>query len=107
SLHSSEGWTFTTQQSGSAADASAEWVAEAPEICTLVFCHGASLTNFGTVPFTGATAATGGGLAPIAAFSAAGGPHQMTMVSTTGAPRAVPGPLGPGGNWFFDGWRSP
>jgi hypothetical protein len=106
SLHSSRGWTFTTVQSGTLANSSAEWVAEAPEVCTLVFCHGASLTNFSLVTFTGSTAATGAASSPISAFTANGGPHVIRMTSLTGASRAVPGPLVGGGLSFTDVWRS-
>jgi hypothetical protein len=106
SLHSSRGWTFSTVQSGSLANSSAEWVAEAPEVCTVVFCHGANLTNFSSVTFNGSTAATGGASSPISAFTANGGPHRITMTSLTGASRAVPEPLSAGGLSFTDVWKS-
>jgi hypothetical protein len=55
---STQSWTFTTPQSFSGFDlSSAEWIAEAPSLCAPGGgCHGAPLTNFGTVNFTGASA---------------------------------------------------
>jgi hypothetical protein len=106
SLHSSKGWTFTTVQSGTDANASAEWVAEAPEICNIVVCHQSRLTNFGSVAFHGSTAATGGASSPISAFTADGGPHQITMASVTGTVKAAPGPLSADGLSFTDVWKS-
>ncbi len=53
-------WTFSQAETGSDANSSAEWVAEAPELCNIFYCQLASLTNFGTVNLTGAQAADGG-----------------------------------------------
>lgn len=105
SLHSSRGWTFSTTQSGSDANGSAEWIAEAPSLCTIFACRNANLTNFGTVTFSSSTAATGGSAAPISSFTADSGPHDITMTTTTGTTRAQPSALASGGEGFTDTWH--
>lgn len=105
SLHSSRGWTFTTVQSGSDANGSAEWIAEAPSICTIFACRNANLTNFGTVQFSASEAADGSSLAPISSYTADSGPHDITMVSTTGTVRAQPSALASDGEGFSDTWH--
>jgi hypothetical protein len=102
-LQSSRGWTFSTVQSGSDANTSAEWVAEAPEICSF-FCTNAKLTNFGRVTFSASQAATGGSLAPISSFTADGGPHDIIMTTSSGATRAQPSALDSTGMTFSDTW---
>ena len=97
-------WTFSQPETASDANASAEWVAEAPEICFLVFCRQASLTDFGTLTFSGAQAATGAANAPISSFTASGGPHEITMVTSTGTIKAQPSSLAAGGEGFTDTW---
>jgi hypothetical protein len=107
SLKSSEGWTFSTTQSGSGlAQSSAEWIAEAPEICSYT-CSGASLANFGTMSFTNAEAATGGGSdEPISSFTTDNGPHEIIMTTSSGTTtRAQPSALGSGGNNFSIAWK--
>jgi len=54
----SKGWSFSpaTQTANTAADSSAEWIAEAPSICIGSKCTAAKLANFGTVNFAGAAA---------------------------------------------------
>jgi hypothetical protein len=95
-LQSSRGWNFTTVQSGNDANSSAEWVAEAPEICSFIFCRLASLTNFGTVAFTNGAAATGGADAAISTFTYDSGPHDIIMETSSGASKAVPSLLAGG-----------
>jgi hypothetical protein len=105
SEHSSEGWAFSTTQTGSDANTSAEWVAEAPDTCLLgIFCSNAKLTNFGSVTFSGATASTGGTAAPVSSFTDASGPHEITMQSSAGATRAAPSALTSNGEGFTDTW---
>jgi len=103
-LHSSRGWTFSTTQTGSDANGSAEWIAEAPEICSAFFCSNAKLTNFGTATFSGSEAAAGGALAPISSFTANSGPHDITMTTSTGTTRAKPSALTSNGEGFSDTW---
>jgi hypothetical protein len=106
SLTSSEGWHFTTVQSSSkAAQGSAELIAESPEICTLIFCHLAKLTNFGTVNFSGVQAAVGGADQPFSSFTADSGPHKITAVTSSGVVRAQPSPLSATGNAFGITWE--
>jgi hypothetical protein len=105
SLVSSRGWTFSTTQTASDANASAEWVAESPEICSWWSCTLANLTNFGTMGFSSAQAATGSVAQPISTFTADGGPHEITMTTTSGTTRAQPGALTSGGTGFSDTWH--
>jgi hypothetical protein len=105
SLKSSEGWTFSTNQTGSDANSSAEWVAEAPDICFLIFCSNAHLTNFGTMNFSSAQAATGGALSPVSSYTTNSGPHEITMVTNGGVTRAQPSALTSTGEGFSDTWH--
>jgi hypothetical protein len=102
-----QNWTFTTTQTGTYSNASAEWVAEAPLLC-LRTCSVAQLTDFGTVNFTGAQAETGTGpRSPASSFTANGGPHDIVMVDSTGnTVRALLGALNPAGTGFSDTWHS-
>jgi hypothetical protein len=103
-LKSSEGWTFSTTQTGSDANSSAEWVAEAPDTCILIFCSNAKLTNFGSVTFSGSEAANGGALAPVSSFTTNSGPHDITMATSGGVTRAQPSAL-TNGQQFTDTWH--
>ena len=105
SMTSSEGWTFSTTQTGSDANSSAEWIAEAPSICFLVFCSNAHLSNFGTVNFSGAQASTGGALQPVSSFTTNSGPHDITMTTSGGVTRALPSALSTNGEGFSDTWH--
>jgi len=97
-------WTFSTAVSGTDANTSAEWVVEAPQVCFWIFCRQASLTNFGTMSFTGSQAGTGAGDLPISSFTTNGGPHEITMVTSSGVVKAQPTPL-QGGAGFSDVWK--
>jgi hypothetical protein len=105
SLKSSEGWTFTTVQKGSASleQESAEWIAEAPEICG-ASCHLAQLAKFGTVSFSNCEAAAGGSDMPVSAFTGDGGPHAITMKTSKGKTKAAPSALNGAGNAFSVTW---
>jgi len=106
SLQSSEGWNFSIVKTGSDANSSAEWIAEAPQICTLgIFCSNAKLSNYGAMTFSASQAATGGALSPISSFTAASGPHAITMASSSGTVRAQPSALISGGQSFSDTWK--
>lgn len=75
--------SFTTSQSSKRAKrASAEWIMEGPS--------SGLLTDFGNVPFTGASATMNGATVGPSASGA------ITMVTKSGAPRATPSLLGPG-----------
>ena len=104
-ITSSEGWTFSTTQSGSDANSSAEWIAEAPDTCLLVFCSNAHLSNFGTVTFSSSEAATGGALQPVSSFTTNSGPHDITMTTSSGVTRAQPSALTANGTGFSDTWH--
>jgi hypothetical protein len=72
--------TYTTVQAGSKTqNSSIEWVMEGPS--------NGSLTNFGTVGFTGATGTISGTTAGVGGFSAA---DPIIMVGKRGIQRAVP-----------------
>jgi hypothetical protein len=98
------GWKFSQAATGSDANSSAEWVAEAPELCNIFYCQLASLTNFGTVKMSGAQAAVGGSNSPISAFADSAGPHEMTMVTNSGVTKAQPTSLTSDGEGFSDKW---
>jgi hypothetical protein len=68
-------WSFSTVQVTPVAplDSSAEWIAEAPTTCKGAKCKAVSLTDFGAVSFTGATA--NGQPVNSASFN----DHQITM----------------------------
>jgi len=92
---------FSTTKTSSAVRTSAEWVAEAPTICTFS-CKLAKLANFGTVNFSGSYA-TGNGVTgsisdPSWTYDA------ITMVSglTT---KAQPSALSPDGTAFSITWK--
>jgi hypothetical protein len=107
SLHSSEGWTFSTVQTESGlAQSSAELIAESPEICNFLFCRLAQLSDFGTVNFTGADAAVSGGAdEPFSSFTADSGPHEIVAETSTGTVRAQPSALSSSGNAFSIAWK--
>jgi hypothetical protein len=106
SLTSSEGWKFSTVQSGSGlSQASAEWIAESPEICNGFRCTLAQLANFGSVGFTSAQAAVGGGAdQSISALTASSGPHNITCVTNNGTVRDSSSVLNGAGNGFTTTW---
>jgi hypothetical protein len=101
SLSSSRGWAFTTSGSApSAAESSAEWVAEAPSLCLLTQCSVLPLANFGTVAFTDASATSGGSAGSISAF-----PYErIVMAKKDKVVKAKPSPLSPDGTSFSDTW---
>jgi hypothetical protein len=104
-MTSSAGWTFSTTQTGSDANSSAEWIAEAPDTCILIFCANAHLSNFGTVNFSNARASTGAALQPVSSFTTNSGPHDITMTTSSGVVRALPSALSSTGDGFSDTWH--
>jgi hypothetical protein len=99
-----QGWTFSTAGiTFSAAQSSAEWIIERPELCGNS-CTLTSLADFGTASMTDASvttpALTG---APIDAFSSV----DIEMVNTADTHAlAVPSALGGAGNSFTDTWEA-
>ena len=95
----SHNWQYSTNINyAGAAQSSAEWVVERPEICYLFFgCSLTTLANFGSVTFTSATATDNGTTGPISAVSYVG--IEMVNGST---PIAVPGALDSTGTIFTD-----
>jgi peptidase A4-like protein/Ig-like domain-containing protein len=91
-------WNFSTNIAFSgAAQSSAEWIVERPDICNIFFCSLATLANFGTVTFTNASATENGTPGSISTWSNAA--IEMVNGST---PIAVPGSLDPTGKIFTD-----
>jgi len=82
----------TTQVSRKGARVSAEWIMEGPS--------NGLLTDFGTLGVTGAAATINGRAGSLATLGAA----PITMITNTGAPRAVPSPLGGDGASFSVAW---
>jgi hypothetical protein len=103
SIKSSAGWSFSIHESGPMAKrSSAEWLVSRPDTTSGL----AKLADFGKVRFTKAEAATATNATamPIAAFTADGGPHRITM-TTSGKVLARPGKLSPTGLSFADVWK--
>lgn len=89
------GWSFQTAQSSNKAKRlSVEWIVEGPSSGTL--------TNFGTLPFSSATATIGGQNSSLDGFGSKA--NAITMTTKSGVDRAVPGPVGKNGgfsvNWL-------
>ena len=88
------GWTATeTQSSSKALRTSVEWIVEGPSNGTL--------TNFGTLNFSGDSATINGTSQSLGGFGAAA--NAITMTTKKGVPRAQPGTLASNGN-FADTW---
>jgi hypothetical protein len=97
-------WNFSIPETASSVPArtSAEFVAEAPSQCALIFCSELPLANFGTVTFTNAFAAdTKGASGSVSAF-----PNAQITMSSNGKTLATPTPLAPGGGSFSVNWNS-
>ena len=94
------GWSYSTPLIAfSAAQSSAEWVVERPEVCSRS-CSLTSLANFGSVTFTGASA-TAAAPGTISGYSAAA--IEMVSGSTM---LAVPSTLTANGAGFTDTWKA-
>ncbi len=96
-------WHFSTAQTVTTAQAgSAEWVAEAPSICSRLFCQLVPLADFGTVTFNNAAATTTTRMQPtaISTFSH----DKIVMVTGSGLPKARPSTLTNKGAKFTVGW---
>ena len=97
-------WTFTSAGiTFSAAQSSAEWIIERPELCSRT-CSLTSLADFGTTTVSNASATTSGLTdAPIDSFSS----EDIEMVNTADTyVLALPSSLGSGGNNFTDTWEA-
>ncbi len=103
---SSHGWTFSTNETFSAAQSSAEWIVERPETCNnnKGSCSLTKLANFGTVSISNASLSTTTvSNGPINSAAA----QAIEMVSSTGSSvLALPSGLGAGGNSFTDTWKA-
>jgi hypothetical protein len=97
-----KGWTFSTTQSGTFARSSAEVIAEAPESCTLVFCHELQLANFNQISFSGASVYNSAGTSgTLSTFPAS----EITMASSNGTVKAQPSSLSTDGSAFTVTWK--
>jgi hypothetical protein len=104
-------WTYSVHETGSGyARSSAEFVAEAPSQCSLVFCSELPLANFGTVNFSSASVATTtpGRNGTIGTFN-----NADIQMASNGKILATPGPLNsassagpPAGSAFSVKWNS-
>jgi hypothetical protein len=96
------GWTSSYVHVESGLDqASAEWIAERPQLCANENCTQktlSSLADFGSVTFSGATADGESISSPSLSASAI----QMTSNSNTNTLLALPGPIT--GSGFTDTW---
>ena len=93
----------TTERFESAQESSAEWIAEAPSLCTSTSCHVAPLANFGRVKFTGSYTTGDGHEGAI--NDPAWKTDRITMVTGGGVPKAVPSPLTASGAGFTVDWE--
>jgi Peptidase A4 family len=99
SMSSSRGWHFSTTQSGSFTNSSAEWIAEAPSSCGFT-CQVLPLANFGTVNFSNCTANG----ATIGSYGSSVW-QEITMVTSNGTVKAQPSALNGSGNGFSVTWH--
>lgn len=99
SMSSSRGWHFSTTQSGSFDNSSAEWIAEAPSTCSST-CSVLPLANFGTMTFSNCTANG----ATIGSYGSSVW-EEITMKTSGGTVKAQPSALNGGGNGFSDTWH--
>jgi Peptidase A4 family len=96
-------WSYSTTQVPATApplNASAEWITEAPTLCTKSACKVVSLADFGSVPFSGATV---NGLA-IDAAGLSDNQITMTKTLTSKKDKASTSALGPSGESFTVTW---
>jgi hypothetical protein len=84
----------TTQASKRARRNSVEWVMEGPS--------SGLLSNFGSAPFSAASATISGKTANLGSFANA---DPITMVTNQGVPRAVPSSVSGGGTSFSVSWQ--
>jgi Peptidase A4 family len=89
--------SFTTDQSCSCANTSAEWIAEAPSGSAGIY----PLSNFGTWTLTSADVAAGGATGVISSYA----DDEITMIDNSRNVKAQPGSLNGSGNSFADTWR--
>lgn len=83
-----------------AADSSAEWIAEAPSICSIT-CSVAHLADFGTGHFSSSSATDSTASGAISAF-----PHtEIVMKTSGGVVKAQPSALSASGTAFTDTWK--
>jgi hypothetical protein len=99
SMSSSRGWHFSTVQSGSFSNSSAEWIAEAPSSCGFT-CTVLPLANFGTMSFSNSTANG----ATIGSYGSSVW-EEITMTTSGGTVKAQPSALNGSGNGFSDTWH--
>lgn len=99
SMSSSRGWHFSTTQSGSFSNSSAEWIAEAPSSCGFT-CRVLPLANFGTMSFSNSTANG----ATIGSYGSSVW-EDITMETSGGTVKAQPSALNGSGNGFSDTWH--
>jgi len=96
-------WSYSTTQTSATTtplNASAEWIAEAPTLCTKGKCKVVSLADFGSVPFSGATANG------VAIDGAGLNENQITMTRTLTSKKdkASTSALGASGESFTVTW---
>ncbi len=101
---STKGWTFTYAPPAPAtppAQASAEWIVEAPSLCFFFGCFGTALSNFGSETFSNALVSANGQNGNIGSF-----PSTLFEMSNQAGNliRANPSPLSNGGATFTDTW---
>jgi hypothetical protein len=109
--------SYVTTQRASAIDVtSAEWIAEAPSVCYGQSCHVLPLANFGSVPFSGASATATNGhkgsisdpawsLSAIELLGSGGGLGPARFASPATGAAAAPTSLTAAGSAFAVDWQ--
>jgi GH24 family phage-related lysozyme (muramidase) len=104
-VNSTEHWSFSTsaaEPSPPPQQSSAEWIVEAPTICTST-CAQSSVADFDTVTFTNASATAGGSTMSLSLI----GPSGVADIAINAAGTEIltsPGPLVDQGNSFTVTW---
>jgi hypothetical protein len=102
-LNSTEHWTFSTtaaEPSPPPGQSSAEWIVEAPQVCTPT-CAQSAVADFGTVTFTNASAIANG--SPISLVNPSGVADVVVNTADTEV-LTSPGPLSDQGSSFTVSW---
>jgi Peptidase A4 family len=100
SLTDSRSGSFSIKKTlAGAADSSAEWIAEAPEICSIT-CSIAPLADFGIGHFSKASATDSTATGSISAF-----PHAEIVMKSGSVVKAQPSALSATGAAFSDTWK--
>jgi hypothetical protein len=103
-VNTTAGWTFSipiTSPSPPPGQASAEWIAEDPDVCSSS-CSPATLSDYGSVTFTNASVTDNGTAGSISSVT----DTAIEITDSSGDVMSSPGVLSNGGTTFTDTWES-